>query len=197
MGKEEGDEGGAEKAGESARRATQSIGKANGLRARTFARKEGASNLNAAARLTSIGYLFGRNKTTTIMEACKLASKSSVARRPALRASALRKGACPRARVAPNRLVRCDGFIGSPENVAICTGTTLMLVAMRFGYAPSSSKIASLDDGLDLKESGSDMITGDPAGMTLADVFAGGAMGHMIAIGMILGFKGIGAWPFV
>ena len=56
------------------------------------------------------------------------------------------------------------GFIGSPTNVAVCTGTAIMLFAVRYGYAPGTARNAKLEKGLNLADSGSDMLTGDPMG---------------------------------
>ena len=56
------------------------------------------------------------------------------------------------------------GFIGSPTNVAVCTATATMLFAVRYGYAPGTARNAKLEKGLNLVDSGSDMLTGDPMG---------------------------------
>merc|ERR1712087_709447 len=114
-----------------------------------------------------------------------LGSKSAVATRPRVRVSA--RSLAPRARIAANKMIRCDwlsehlnsgGFIGSRENFAV-----------RTGWAPSTSKNAKLEKGLNLEDSGSDMLSGDPLGMTFVDVLAAGSMGHIIAAGMLLGFN--------
>lgn len=47
---------------------------------------------------------------------------------------------------------------------AVCTGTFIMLFAVRNGWAPSTSKNAKLEKGLNLEDSGSDMLSGDPLG---------------------------------
>ena len=94
-------------------------------------------------------------------------------------------------------MVRCDwlsshlsdGFIGSPANIAVCTGTAIMLFAVRNGYAPGTARNSKIEQGLNLADSGSDMLTGDPMGMTFVDVLAAGSMGHIIAVGMLLGFN--------
>mmetsp|Transcript_4472 Transcript_4472/g.16047 ORF Transcript_4472/g.16047 Transcript_4472/m.16047 type:complete len:157 (+) Transcript_4472:83-553(+) len=100
-----------------------------------------------------------------------LGSKSAVATRPRVRVSA--RSLAPRARIAANKMIRCDwlsehlnsgGFIGSRENIAVCTGTFIMLFAVRNGWAPSTSKNAKLEKGLNLEDSGSDMLSGDPLG---------------------------------
>merc|ERR1711933_236272 len=67
----------------------------------------------------------------------QLGSKSAVARRPVV--ARARKSCAPRGRIAANRIIRCDwlsehlnsgGFIGSRENIAVCTGTFIMLFAV-------------------------------------------------------------------
>ncbi|GLJ46925.1 hypothetical protein SUGI_0990280 [Cryptomeria japonica] len=85
--------------------------------------------------------------------------------------------------------VRCD-FIGSPTNLIMVTSTTLMLFAGRFGLAPSASRGASA--GLKLQDRESGLQTGDPAGFTGTDTLACGAMGHIIGVGVVLGFKYLG-----
>merc|ERR1711933_676596 len=126
----------------------------------------------------------------------QLGSKSAVARRPVV--ARARKSCAPRGRIAANRIIRCDwlsehlnsgGFIGSRENIAVCAGTFIMLFAVRNGWAPGTNKQASLGKGLNLEDSGSDMLSGDPMGMTFVDVLAAGSMGHIIAAGMLLGLN--------
>merc|ERR1712188_235435 len=101
----------------------------------------------------------------------QLGSKSAVARRPFV--ARARKSCAPRGRIAANRIIRCDwlsehlnsgGFIGSRENIAVCTGTFIMLFAVRNGWAPGTNKQASLGKGLTLEDSGVDMLSGDPMG---------------------------------
>merc|ERR1711977_512171 len=125
-----------------------------------------------------------------------LGSRNSVATRPRVRVSA--RTMVPRGRIAANKMIRCDwlsehlnsgGFIGSRENIAVCTGTFVMLFAVRNGWAPSTAKNAKLEKGLNLEDSGSDMLSGDPLGMTFVDVLAAGSMGHIIAAGMLLGLN--------
>eukprot|EP00212_Chloropicon_laureae_P009055 CAMPEP_0197499162 /NCGR_PEP_ID=MMETSP1311-20131121/60880_1 /TAXON_ID=464262 /ORGANISM="Genus nov. species nov., Strain RCC856" /LENGTH=139 /DNA_ID=CAMNT_0043044905 /DNA_START=476 /DNA_END=895 /DNA_ORIENTATION=- len=129
-----------------------------------------------------------------------LGSKSAVAARPVVRASAC-TARVARSRFAANRMIRADwlsehlnsgGFVGSPTNVAVCFGTAIMLFAVRYGYAPGTARQAKLDKGLNLEDSGTDMLTGDPMGMTFVDVLAAGSMGHIIAAGMLLGLKNMG-----
>ncbi|CAM6091612.1 unnamed protein product [Calypogeia fissa] len=84
---------------------------------------------------------------------------------------------------------RCD-YIGSPTNLIVVASTTLMLFAGRFGLAPSANKKALA--GLQLVERPSGLQTGDPAGFTLADTLACGAVGHIAAVGIVLGLKAIG-----
>mmetsp|Transcript_10207 Transcript_10207/g.25895 ORF Transcript_10207/g.25895 Transcript_10207/m.25895 type:complete len:139 (+) Transcript_10207:88-504(+) len=119
-------------------------------------------------------------------------SKACVANRRTIAIAATRKTAAPRGRMAPNRMVRCDGFIGSPENVSVCFGTAIMLFACRFGFAPSSNRPSTIEKGLKLDDAPTDMISGDPAGMNFVDVLAAGSMGHIIGIGMLLGTKAMG-----
>jgi len=124
-------------------------------------------------------------------------SKKCVANRSVLTAATSRRVTAPRGRMAANKMVRCDwlsnhfddSFIGSPANVAVCFSTAVMLFAVRNGYAPGTARNSRIDNGLNLSDSGSDMITGDPAGMTFVDVLAAGSMGHIIAVGMLLGFN--------
>ena len=47
-----------------------------------------------------------------------------------------------------------------------------MLFAVRNGYAPGTARNSKIDQGLNLADSGSDMLTGDPMGMTFVDVLA-------------------------
>jgi photosystem I subunit X len=63
--------------------------------------------------------------------------------------------------------------------------TTLMLVAGRFGLAPSANRKATAGLRLEARDSG--LQTGDPAGFTLADTLACGA------VGVVLGLKNTGA----
>jgi len=85
-------------------------------------------------------------------------------------------------------------FLGSPENLAVVTGTTLCLVAARFGFAPTGRNLAGV--GLKMEENpADDQISGDPGGLTAADVLAYGAFGHAISIAMVLGLKAQGNFP--
>merc|ERR1711985_43000 len=133
---------------------------------------------------------------TTMNKAC-LSSKKCVASTSRLVAATQNKVS----RVSPSRMIRADwlsehlnsgGFIGSPTNVAVCTATATMLFAVRYGYAPGTARNAKLEKGLNLVDSGSDMLTGDPMGMTFVDVLAAGSFGHVLAAGMILGLKNMG-----
>ncbi|EXC25618.1 Photosystem I reaction center subunit psaK [Morus notabilis] len=85
---------------------------------------------------------------------------------------------------------RCD-YIGSPTNLIMVTSTTLMLFAGRFGLAPSANRKATAGLKLEIRDSG--LQTGDPAGFTLADTLACGAVGHIIGVGVVLGLKNIGS----
>tara|TARA_B100000925_G_scaffold254114_1_gene206894 strand:- start:217 stop:546 length:330 start_codon:yes stop_codon:yes gene_type:complete len=92
------------------------------------------------------------------------------------------------------RSVGCRAFLGSPENLAVVTGTTLCLVAARFGFAPTGRNLAGV--GLKMEENpADDQISGDPGGLTAADVLAYGAFGHAISIAMVLGLKAQGNFP--
>jgi photosystem I subunit 10 len=83
------------------------------------------------------------------------------------------------------------GFIGSPENVIVVVSTTLFLTAGRFGLAPTVRRQAT--SGLRLVDAGNKgLSTGDPSGFTAVDVLAHGTMGHVIAVGAILGLRAIG-----
>ena len=84
--------------------------------------------------------------------------------------------------------VQC-GYIGSPTNLIIVTTTTLMLLAGRFGLAPSANRKATA--ALKLQDRDSGLQTGDPAGFTGTDTLACGAMGHIIGVGLVLGLKAI------
>ncbi|QDZ18256.1 subunit psaK of photosystem I reaction center [Chloropicon primus] len=128
-----------------------------------------------------------------------LGSKNAVATRPRVTVPA--RSLAPRARIAANKMIRCDwlsehlnsgGFIGSQTNIAVCTGTAIMLFAVRNGWAPSTSQNSKLEKGLGLEDSGSDMLSGDPMGMTFVDVLAAGSFGHILAAGMLLGLHNMG-----
>eukprot|EP01023_Acetabularia_acetabulum_P029015 TRINITY_DN273_c0_g1_i12.p2 TRINITY_DN273_c0_g1~~TRINITY_DN273_c0_g1_i12.p2 ORF type:complete len:122 (-),score=25.95 TRINITY_DN273_c0_g1_i12:536-901(-) len=82
-------------------------------------------------------------------------------------------------------------FLGSPTNLIVCGCTALFLVAGRFGIAPTTNKLATT--GLKLEEFKSGLISNDPAGFTVVDVLYLGTAGHAVAIGIVLGLKGIGA----
>lgn len=79
------------------------------------------------------------------------------------------------------------------ENVEqiMVASTSLMLFAGRFGLAPSANRKATAGLKLEVRDSG--LQTGDPAGFTLADTLACGAVGHIIGVGVVLGLKNIGA----
>ncbi|RDJ58658.1 hypothetical protein AB723_19535 [Acinetobacter baumannii] len=68
--------------------------------------------------------------------------------------------------------------------------TTMMLFAGRFGLAPSANRMVS--KGFKLQDRDSGLQTGDPAGFTGTDTLACGALGHIIGVGVVLGFKYIG-----
>eukprot|EP01025_Chloroclados_australasicus_P040071 TRINITY_DN4170_c0_g1_i1.p3 TRINITY_DN4170_c0_g1~~TRINITY_DN4170_c0_g1_i1.p3 ORF type:complete len:123 (-),score=17.06 TRINITY_DN4170_c0_g1_i1:158-526(-) len=82
-------------------------------------------------------------------------------------------------------------FFGSPANLIVCGCTALFLVAGRFGIAPTANKLATT--GLKLQDNKSGLISGDPSGFTAVDVLYLGTAGHAVAIGIVLGLKGIGA----
>lgn len=65
-----------------------------------------------------------------------------------------------------------------------------MLFAGRFGLAPSANRKATAGLKLEARDSG--LQTGDPAGFTLADTLACGAVGHIMGVGIVLGFKSLG-----
>ncbi|XP_078162702.1 photosystem I subunit K [Carex rostrata] len=85
--------------------------------------------------------------------------------------------------------VRCD-FIGSSTNLVMVTTTSLMLFAGRFGLAPSANRKSTAGLKLEARDSG--LQTGDPAGFTLADTLACGSVGHILGVGIVLGFKSLG-----
>jgi len=106
--------------------------------------------------------------------------------------ASLRPRASGRASSRAARSVRARGFLGSPENLAVCTSTAIFLAAGRFGLAPSANKPAGLP-GMKLQEVDSGMTSGDPAGFTAVDVLAFGSLGHAFAIGVVLGLKAQGS----
>eukprot|EP01024_Parvocaulis_polyphysoides_P013086 TRINITY_DN1503_c3_g1_i1.p1 TRINITY_DN1503_c3_g1~~TRINITY_DN1503_c3_g1_i1.p1 ORF type:complete len:140 (-),score=19.67 TRINITY_DN1503_c3_g1_i1:133-498(-) len=81
-------------------------------------------------------------------------------------------------------------FLGSPTNLIVCGCTTLFLAAGRFGLAPTTGKLATA--GLKLEEKKSGLVSQDPSGFTIVDVLYLGTAGHAVAIGIVLGLKGIG-----
>eukprot|EP00246_Nothoceros_aenigmaticus_P015938 TRINITY_DN6928_c0_g1_i1.p1 TRINITY_DN6928_c0_g1~~TRINITY_DN6928_c0_g1_i1.p1 ORF type:complete len:137 (+),score=9.22 TRINITY_DN6928_c0_g1_i1:173-583(+) len=78
-------------------------------------------------------------------------------------------------------------YIGSATNLIVVGSTTLFLIAGRFGLAPSANRKSTA--GLALVDRDSGLQTGDPAGFTLADTLAFGALGHIFAVGVVLGLK--------
>ncbi|KAH7618958.1 putative Photosystem I reaction center subunit psaK, chloroplastic [Nannochloris sp. 'desiccata'] len=93
----------------------------------------------------------------------------------------------PRSLVVP----RADGFLGSSVNQIMIVSTTLTLVAGRFGLAPTANRNASA--GLKLSDNkAAGLYSNDPAGFTMVDVMALGAMGHVLGVGIVLGLKGTG-----
>lgn len=115
--------------------------------------------------------------------------RSAAAPRTAVRnASALAK-----ARVSRRPLTcRADGgFIGSPTNLIVVASTTLALASGRFGLAPTVKQGTTA--GLKLVDRPVGVLTNDPAGFTVVDVLAHGAVGHVLGVGIVLGLKGVGA----
>eukprot|EP01025_Chloroclados_australasicus_P033847 TRINITY_DN345_c0_g1_i3.p5 TRINITY_DN345_c0_g1~~TRINITY_DN345_c0_g1_i3.p5 ORF type:complete len:123 (-),score=15.37 TRINITY_DN345_c0_g1_i3:336-704(-) len=94
------------------------------------------------------------------------------------------------ARARRTNQVRAE-FFGSPANLIVCGCTTLFLAAGRFGIAPTANKLATA--GLKLQDNKSGLISGDPSGFTAVDVLYLGTAGHAVAVGIVLGLKGIGA----
>lgn len=115
-----------------------------------------------------------------------LAMRSSVAARPV--AAAPRKVASSR-----KALVCRADFLGSPTNLIMIATTTATLSAARFGLAPTAKKSATAGLKLVDNKNAAGVLTGDPGGFTIVDVFAMGAAGHGLGIGIVLGLKGIGA----
>jgi photosystem I subunit 10 len=96
----------------------------------------------------------------------------------------------PSRRQAKGALGAQCGYLGSATNLIMIGSTTALLVAGRFGLAPSSTRTATA--GLKLVDQDPGLTTGDPAGFTIADVFASGALGHVIGVGIVLGLKATG-----
>ena len=119
-----------------------------------------------------------------------LACKSTVS---GLRAAAPQKVAV--ARVSRKSLVcRADGgFIGSSTNLIMVASTGLSLAAGRFGLAPTVKNGTNAGLKLSERSSSAGLLSGDPAGFTVVDVLALGALGHAIGVGIVLGLKGTGA----
>merc|ERR1711985_128221 len=69
-------------------------------------------------------------------------------------------------------------FIGSQANFAILVLTSIFLFAGRSGLAPSANKPVTA--GLKLRNRESGLKTRDPAGFTVVDTLAFGAMGHIV-----------------
>ncbi|KAL6770286.1 PSAK1 [Auxenochlorella protothecoides x Auxenochlorella symbiontica] len=108
------------------------------------------------------------------------------------RANALRpiahKAVTSRSRVM---VVTRAGYIGSPTNVIMVLSTFLPIVAGRLGLAPTATRHTT--PGLKLYEDKSaGLISGDPAGLTIWDVLALGALGHIIGVGIVLGLHNSG-----
>ncbi|CAK0785640.1 hypothetical protein CVIRNUC_008851 [Coccomyxa viridis] len=103
------------------------------------------------------------------------------------------KAALPRSSRRTKLVVRADGFIGSANNLIVVASTTIFLAAGRFGLTPSANRLAS--PGLKLQGNDSGLKTGDPAGFTATDVLYLGTIGHVVAVGIILGLKGTGVLP--
>jgi len=82
-------------------------------------------------------------------------------------------------------------YLGSPTNLIVVSSTALFLAAARFGLAPSANREASAGLKLSVRDTG--LQSGDPAGFTATDVLAYGTIGHVVAIGTVLGLKAIGA----
>ncbi|GJN24503.1 hypothetical protein PR202_gb12247 [Eleusine coracana subsp. coracana] len=126
--------------------------------------------------------------------ASQLSAATSMAAVPQF--NGLRGYASPRSAVALPSMrkrsqgIRCD-YIGSATNQIMVVTTTLMLVAGRFGLAPSANRKATAGLKLEARDSG--LQTGDPAGFTLADTLACGAVGHILGVGIVLGLKNTGA----
>lgn len=72
----------------------------------------------------------------------------------------------------------------------MCLATALPLIAGRFGLAPTANRKASA--GLKLVQQSGGQVSGDPAGLTATDVFALGAFGHIMGVGIVLGLKATG-----
>eukprot|EP01025_Chloroclados_australasicus_P061684 TRINITY_DN810_c0_g1_i1.p3 TRINITY_DN810_c0_g1~~TRINITY_DN810_c0_g1_i1.p3 ORF type:complete len:118 (-),score=10.40 TRINITY_DN810_c0_g1_i1:316-669(-) len=81
-------------------------------------------------------------------------------------------------------------FLGSPNNVIMVASTALCLAAGRFGLAPTVNKGTTA--GLKLVDRDGGVKSGDPAGFTIVDCLALGALGHIIGAGIILGLKNTG-----
>merc|ERR1712048_330291 len=92
------------------------------------------------------------------------------------------------------RLGSSDAHVGesallvSQASQAIILSTSILLIAGRFGLAPSSNRTSTSSLKLQARDCG--QRTGDPAGFTFADTLAYGSMGHIIGIGIHFGTVG-------
>ncbi|MEW5302372.1 MAG: hypothetical protein WDW38_002472 [Sanguina aurantia] len=109
----------------------------------------------------------------------------------AVRSSVARSSVRPATGRRSSVVVRSDAaFIGSTTNIIMVASTTAFLTAARFGLAPTVKKMAT--PRLKLVERDIGLISGDPAGFTAVDVLAYGTIGHVVAVGAILGLKATG-----
>lgn len=84
------------------------------------------------------------------------------------------------------------GYLGSPTNLIFIASTAAFLTAGRFGLAPTAKKHTKA--GLKLYDDDSEgLTTSDPGGYTAVDVLVGGSQGHVVATGVVLGLRAIGA----
>jgi len=81
-----------------------------------------------------------------------------------------------------------SAYLVSQARLAISLSTSIMLVAGRFGLAPSANKTSASNLSLQARLTGQK--TGDPAGFTFADTLAFGSMGHILGIGIYFGTVG-------
>ena len=70
--------------------------------------------------------------------------------------------------------------------------TTAFLAAGRFGLAPTVKNGTNAGLKLSERAQGAGLLSGDPAGFTIVDTLALGALGHVVGTGIVLGLKATG-----
>ncbi|KIZ03547.1 Photosystem I reaction center subunit psaK, chloroplastic [Monoraphidium neglectum] len=90
-------------------------------------------------------------------------------------------------------VVRADGgFIGSTTNIIMVASTGLTLAAGRFGLAPTVKQGTTAGLKLVNRGNSAGIISNDPAGFTVVDTLALGALGHVLGVGITLGLRATG-----